>query len=219
MRPLLVTLWTRPASASSCPALQENIFPTHVVMNYGLQLHGSDEECGKHAGEGLCPYVPEVCEFLTRTHPFRVIWQTTTPPHDEVQSIPEDVDSRRHLHIPRMCNLDAKALINRGAILHELEPDDAKRRDLYHDDVLFSPAPYHAFNGRLVEMIASQDVGHGEVGRGSEQQAGKVQQAIGVQHLASEIQKLGEKVPEQAEEAQNTDSGSSRSRLRSALGR
>ena len=163
--------------------------------------------------------MPQVCEFLNNKHSFRTIWQTTTPRQGEADATPEDAESRRHLHVPRMCKLDSQSVINRGAILHELEPDDEKQKELYHDDAHFAPAPYHAFNGHLVEMIASQDLGHGKVNQDYAPLELEVQQAPEAQQWTAEVQQQDEKVQEQAEVAEQADRYGNRSRLRAALGR
>lgn len=194
--------------------LQENMLPTHVVANYGLWLAGTDKECGLREGQA-CPYVPQVCEFLTGEHDFRVIWQTSTPKVHHTDTAGE-IGMAHHLHIPRVCKLAPSAVINRGELLHALAPDAAERKELYHDETHFTPAPYHAFNGYLVEMIASQDLGHGQASQDGavekilEHQAGDdEQETVGVQEQSAVVQ---EQVVGVQQLAGVTD------RLRAALG-
>lgn len=143
--------------------LQLNMRPTHVVMNFGLSLITTDHDCGKKEEDKhrLCPYIPQVCEFLTHKQPFHVIWQTTTPKlKDSRTSL--SIGEGHHLHIPQQCNLTAAAVLNRVEILSEMEPDHLKRMELYDDHMQLRPEAYHAFNGRLMDMITSWNAGHGQ---------------------------------------------------------
>lgn len=166
-----------------------------MVMNYGLWLINTPEDCGQHKGTDSCPYIPEVCEFLTGQHPFQVIWQTTTPKQAHRHSPLGEMTEEHHLHIPRVCNLASDSFINRGELLHALEPDNEKRKDLYHDDAHFTPAPYHAFNGYLVEMIAGQDLGHGELisSNGGPGEEADKEQSTGSKTENIDIQEQGSK--------------------------
>lgn len=137
-----------------------NMRPTHVVINFGLKLLRTNADCGEHDRDRMCPYLPKVCEFLTEEQPFRVIWQTSTPRLREVNATMGTIGTDHHLHIPQRCKLDPSSVLNRVEILHALEPDQMERRKLYHDTMHFSPAPYHAFNGVLMEMITRGDAGH-----------------------------------------------------------
>jgi hypothetical protein len=142
--------------------LQNTMLVTHVVMNYGLWLDSTDKECGQHEHD-TCPFVPQVCEFLTGEHPFRVIWQTTTPRVHESNDY-GSIAPGHHLHIPLACDLDPSVVINRGKLLHTLEENAEERKKLYHDEAHFSPEPSHVFNGYLMHMIANQDLENGDNG-------------------------------------------------------
>ena len=129
--------------------LQENLRPTHVLLNFGLWFHGIEPKCGQQEGEARCPYWPKVCQWLNGEHPFKVIWQTTTPKQDIGNTLIE-----HHLHIPHVCSLDPRSVLHRGQVLYALEPDDSARDRFYHDRLHFAPEAYHAFNGLLLEMVS-----------------------------------------------------------------
>ena len=128
--------------------MQTNLHPTHVILNYGHWMTGSSRDCGFKAPFSHCPYLPDVCEFLTGTHPFKVFWQTTSPRFDVGDTITD-----HHLHIPHACNLDQRMVLHRGLAFRGLEPDTEKQQWLFHDKLHLAPPAYHAFNGLLLDMV------------------------------------------------------------------
>jgi hypothetical protein len=140
------------------------------VMNFGLWLLRTDKECVDHENDKTCPYVPQVCKFLTEEQPFHVIWQTTTPRLKEAHVREGTIGPDHHLQVPQRCNLDPSAVLNRVDVLHALEPDERQRSKLYHDHIHLSPAAYHAFNGRLLDMISSWSAGHGQLAAGDQRE-------------------------------------------------
>lgn len=142
-------------------AVQINMRPDYVVLNFGLELFQSDKTCGDHEKDENCPYVPDLCKFLTEEKRFRVVWQTTTPRLQGKGTA--SIGVGHHLHIPQRCKLDPSVVLNRVEVLYALEPDLANRMKLYHDHMHLLPAPYHAFNGRLIDIMGSWDEGHGTV--------------------------------------------------------
>ena len=124
-----------------------NLNPTHIVLNFGLWMTGALRGCGHSPGQ-RCPYWPEFCEFLNGEHPFKVIWQTTTPKWSTGDTI---IDT--HLHVPHVCKLDPSMVVHRGLVFKALSETLDQWTPLFHDDLHFAPPAYHAFNGALIDMI------------------------------------------------------------------
>lgn len=130
--------------------LQENLRPTHMVLNYGQAMAVYKRDCGYKAPFSHCPDVAEVCEFLNGEHEYQVLWQTTTPRVDRGDTLMDT-----HMHIPHACSMDPRKVLHRGLVVSALEPNVTERGDLYLDIVNFSPLANHAFNGLLLEKIMS----------------------------------------------------------------
>lgn len=122
----------------------------------------TDASCGDKDRDGQpCPYLPKVCSFLTEEQPFHVIWQTSTPKLKSNTAEMSHIDEGHHLHIPARCKLNSTSVLNRVELLHALEPDQQQRFNLFQDDIHLTPEAYHAFNGRLLDMITVLAEGHG----------------------------------------------------------
>lgn len=93
-------------------------------------------------------YFKELCQFMHSEHSFKVIWQTTTPKWNIGDTVMD-----HHLHVPYVCSLKPSMVLHRGLVFKALSEELGVWSDLYHDVMHFTPQPYHAFNGALVDMI------------------------------------------------------------------
>ena len=100
---------------------------------------------------GHSPYLPDVCKFLNGEHPFKVIWQTTTPKWSVGDTITD-----HHLHVPHVCNLDPNMVLHRGLVFKALSEALDQWTPLFADDKHPNPPAYHAFNGALLDMIVGE---------------------------------------------------------------
>lgn len=87
----------------------------------------------------------------------------TTTPVSRNGAIYEPLGEKHHLNIPKFCGLHERQVLNRGAILNELEPDQKEREGLWWDPVHFHAQASHAFNGALIGKILAVEQQHEEL--------------------------------------------------------